>query len=105
LFVIGIAYFPGIIVAQRLLNRLFQDTELGNIIRENEPLLIEVLNEDAELSNVIRDSEPLLIEVLNEERELVIVDNNTREVRNADDEQASINNGSFSRMILPSSVS
>jgi hypothetical protein len=50
--------------------------------------LIEVLNEDAELSNVIRDSEPLLMQVLNEERELVIVDNNTREVRNADDEQA-----------------
>jgi hypothetical protein len=75
-------------MAQRLLNRLFQDTELGNIIRENEPLLIEVLYEDAELGNVIRDSEPLLIEVLNEERELVIVDNNTREVRNADIEQA-----------------
>jgi hypothetical protein len=69
-------------------SRLLQDTELGNIIRESEPLLIEVLNEDAELSNVIRDSEPLLMQVLNEERELVIVDNNTREVRNADDEQA-----------------
>jgi hypothetical protein len=75
-------------MAQRLLNRLFQDTELGNIIRESEPLLIEVLNEDAELGNVIRDSEPLLIEVFNEERELVIVDNNTREVRDADIEQA-----------------
>jgi hypothetical protein len=58
-------------------SRLLQDTELGNIIRESEPLLIEVLNEDAELSNVIRDSEPLLMQVLNEERELVIVDNNT----------------------------
>lgn len=59
-------------------SRLLQDTELGNFIRESEPLLIEVLNEDAELGNVIRDSESLLIQVRNEERELVIVDNNTR---------------------------
>jgi len=46
------------------------------------------LFQDTELGSVIRDSGPLLMEVLNEERELVIVDNNTREVRDADFEQA-----------------
>jgi hypothetical protein len=43
----------------------------GNINGRNSAnleLLIEVLNEDAELGNVIRDSEPLLIEVLKDNR-------------------------------------
>jgi hypothetical protein len=47
------------------------------------------LLQDTDCCNVIRESEPLPVQVLNEERELVIVDNNTREVCDADVEQAS----------------